>query len=117
MGTWGPGPFDSDSAQDLIDFLAKWGNQERREVFRRIFADGLRLADPDVDLYSSDVIAAAALTAMNVPGNDWYDTWIDDDLDGEAALSARAVAEVLRDFLSAGEESQTLPLRRDSAGP
>ncbi|GIH07547.1 hypothetical protein Rhe02_56140 [Rhizocola hellebori] len=140
MGTWGPGPFDSDGARDLIDFMAQRSPDERRHAFHGIFADAMRLSDDDVDLHPSDVIAAVALiamsvpggpeqlgeiatekaaagivagldpqlatealvalAAMSVPGNDWYDTWIEDDPEGEAAQSAQAVTEVLRVFVS-----------------
>ncbi len=143
MGTWGPLPFDSDSAQDLIDFMAKRSDAERRVAFHEIFDGALRLGDDDVDVFADDVVAAAtmiamsvpggtqrlgeeiaaqeataavvsgldvglagealtALDAMRVPGNDWFDTWIEEDADGETARAVQAIADVLRDFIAAG---------------
>ncbi|GAA4261557.1 hypothetical protein GCM10022255_094620 [Dactylosporangium darangshiense] len=40
--------------------------------------------------------ALAGLELMLRPGNDWYDTWIDGDEDGEGARTAHAIAAVLR---------------------
>jgi hypothetical protein len=140
MGTWGSLPFESDSGQDLIDFMAKRNSAERREAFHEIFDGALRLGDDDVDFFPDDVVAAvtliamsvpggterlgevaaeeaatsvvadldgglaaealAALAAMRVPGYDWYDTWIDDDEEGETAQAAETIAEVLRGFIA-----------------
>ncbi|MEU4564119.1 DUF4259 domain-containing protein [Actinoplanes sp. NPDC023936] len=69
MGTWNPGPFGSDAAADLLDLAAAEDPGARGEFIREMLNDGLRLAaGEDVDLFPEDVVAAANLVAISVPG-------------------------------------------------
>lgn len=43
--------------------------------------------------------ALAGLELMLRPGNDWYDTWIDGEEDGEGARAAHVIAAALRSSL------------------
>ena len=147
MGTWGAHPFASDGAQDLIDFLAKRSDAERREALHEIFEAAPHAGQDHVDVFPDDVVAAALLIALSVPGgsqrlgehdaeearnslvadldtalaaealgaletvrvpgNDWYDTWIEDGEDGEAAQVAQAIVDILDDFTGAGSSEPT----------
>ncbi|MEV4638112.1 DUF4259 domain-containing protein [Actinoplanes sp. NPDC049548] len=61
MGTWGTGPFDSDMAEDLVDQLATLSAAQRAEVIEA------RLEKAVCDELSSEILAAAAVVAANVP--------------------------------------------------
>ncbi|MEV0128775.1 DUF4259 domain-containing protein [Dactylosporangium sp. NPDC050688] len=139
MATWGPAPFASDAGQDLLDQLAGSTDDERWAVLREILAGVPRIGERGFDWFEQDVVDAAALVALSVPGgaqqlagighgaeaavvaggvdvelraqalagleqmlrpgNDWHDTWIDGDEDGEGARTAHAIAAVLRSSL------------------
>jgi hypothetical protein len=69
MGTWNPGPFDNDAAADLLDLVADEEPDLRGELIRDMLNDGLRLAaGEEVYLFPKDVVAAATLVAISVPG-------------------------------------------------
>ncbi|MFC4063414.1 DUF4259 domain-containing protein [Actinoplanes subglobosus] len=70
MGSWGDGPFDNDQAMDVIDDLAQMGADERRarlhELFAAVFAPAP--AGTEVPFWPKEVIAAASLVALVLPG-------------------------------------------------
>jgi alpha-glucosidase len=69
MGTWGPGLFESDSAQDFLDELAGVEAGDRASVLARGFRE--LLADPSLlwrSILPEPLIAAAALVALGLPG-------------------------------------------------
>ncbi|WP_092541721.1 DUF4259 domain-containing protein [Actinoplanes derwentensis] len=69
LGTWNPGPFGNDSAADLLDLAASEEPGARAEFIREMLDEGLRLAAGEsVDLFPEDVVAAANLVAISVPG-------------------------------------------------
>ncbi|MEV4510025.1 DUF4259 domain-containing protein [Dactylosporangium sp. NPDC049525] len=69
MGTWGSHPFAGDGAQDLIDFMAKRNDKERRKEFHEIFEAAPHAGQPHVDVFPEDIVAAALLIALSVPGS------------------------------------------------
>ncbi|WP_127503020.1 DUF4259 domain-containing protein [Actinoplanes solisilvae] len=67
MGTWGPGPFDNDAADELLEEVAELAERERAPYLKQILVDGALIGMEDVDVFPDDVIAAATLVAMSVP--------------------------------------------------
>jgi len=71
MGTFGTGPFSSDGALDLLEELGELPKAERRdELARRLSA--VVEGSPAVmhGRYADEVVAAAALVAISLPGGD-----------------------------------------------
>jgi hypothetical protein len=70
MGTWGTGPFDSDSAADFVDALDAAGAEARLELvsstLHRMARSTGRIDD------GAEGIAAAALVASQCPGGERY---------------------------------------------
>ncbi|WP_075021408.1 DUF4259 domain-containing protein [Actinomadura madurae] len=64
MGTWGAGPFDSDTAEDFVDGLERLAVEERLAALERIFTRAIH----SVELEESpgEVVAAAAVVAANL---------------------------------------------------
>lgn len=68
MGTWGSGPFDSDTAEDFLDELEEQSAARRLAVVERTFrtaigADG----SSSSSVLPEEVMAAAAVVAANIP--------------------------------------------------
>jgi hypothetical protein len=79
MGTWGVGPFDSDSALDYLDALRPLAPEDRsvhleRTLRAAALPDGRR---ERVEILPEEVIAAAAVVAANLPSGDQL-PWNDD---------------------------------------
>ncbi|GAA3241352.1 DUF4259 domain-containing protein [Dactylosporangium siamense] len=68
MATWGPEPFASDAGQDLLDRLAGSTDDERLAVLREILGGVSRIGERGFDWFEQDVVDAAALVALSVPG-------------------------------------------------
>ncbi|GAA1763846.1 DUF4259 domain-containing protein [Luedemannella helvata] len=69
MGTWGTGPFGSDGALDLLDELAELEEDERLAELGRILS--ATSENPELlmsEVYPDEVVAAAALVAISLPG-------------------------------------------------
>lgn len=65
MGTWGAGPFDSDSAEELVDSMGEMSQVERAAELERLLNESVedgQQADP------SEVVAAATIVAVNLSG-------------------------------------------------
>ncbi len=81
MGTWGTGPFASDTAQDYLDGLIVLSGAERSQVVGQllaaIVAEPSRIAD---EVMPEEVIAAAALVAESLMENGSEPPWETDDL-------------------------------------
>lgn len=74
VGTWGTGPFGSDGAQDLLDTLADQTPIQRLGTIVSILAPAAVPADRwPPELWDTEVIAAAAVVASNVSGEN-FDT-------------------------------------------
>ncbi|MFI6393128.1 DUF4259 domain-containing protein [Nonomuraea sp. NPDC050540] len=67
MGTWGAGPFESDSAEDLLDELEGTDSEGKLDRIIRIMNSAVR-GDmfPEGDLLPEEIIAVAAIVALNV---------------------------------------------------
>lgn len=97
MGTWGTGPFDSDSAEDFIDQLSSLDERGRTDVIGRVFNTVVN--DPDTVMrmfVPEEVIAGAAIVSASLAGSETY-VWIDEDRLCRAYLSrgnARMLADV-----------------------
>ncbi|MFH9087676.1 DUF4259 domain-containing protein [Streptomyces sp. NPDC017673] len=67
MGTWGPGPFDSDLAADFVDELEGLTHQQVIDVleraFQRVTASGERVDGGD----GVEAVAASVLVASTLP--------------------------------------------------
>lgn len=93
MGTWGDGPFENDQAMDIIGELAEMEEDERREHVQRLFATVLdpssAPADAEVPFWPKEVVAAASLLALALPGGSVvFDPQSVDDYDPEAEENA-----------------------------
>lgn len=69
MGTWGTGPFSSDGALDLLDELAELEQEDRVAELARILS--VVNNNPELlmkEVYPDEVVAAAALVAISLPG-------------------------------------------------
>lgn len=75
MGTWGSGPFDNDSADDLFDELAPLSGPQRMSALLGILSEVTGGPDADNNKVLPDrVMAAAAVVAANTPSGaelDW----------------------------------------------
>lgn len=86
MGTWGTGPFASDTAQDYLDGLVALSGVERSQAVRLLLA--AVVAEPSQiaeEVMPEEVIAAAALVAESLLG-DGAPPWGKDDLAHSARL-------------------------------
>ncbi|PJE98286.1 hypothetical protein CUT44_08445 [Streptomyces carminius] len=79
MGTWGPGPFDSDTAEDYLDELEEKSASGRlvavTTTFRATTEDGT-----SSEILPEEVIAAAAVVAANLPAGaslEWSEDYSD----------------------------------------
>lgn len=63
MGTWGPGPFANDTADELVDALAATPAGRRGDVLRALLQEAVA-AGPDAD--PAEVVAAAALVVAGL---------------------------------------------------
>lgn len=63
MGTWGAGPFDNDSAEELIASLTASDRPERAAALERLLAESV---DQGEDADPSEVVAAATVVAVNL---------------------------------------------------
>ena len=71
MGTFGTGPFSSDSALDLLDELADQPSDQRRQALERIFSQVRN--HPDLlwrKFLPDEIVAAAAIVAAGLPGGE-----------------------------------------------
>ncbi|WP_433536325.1 DUF4259 domain-containing protein [Micromonospora sp. CA-249363] len=74
MGTWGEGPFDSDGAEDFLESLEELTPDARLVVVSRLLRSAaVPLSEWPRDLWDTEVIAAAAVLAVNVSGDDPFD--------------------------------------------
>jgi hypothetical protein len=87
VGTWGPGPFSNDQALDLCDELGDMDGDEKAERLRAIFASAVSSL-PAEHVWSSEVVAAAALVALALPGGVVVVSGQDGDFDPDAAENA-----------------------------
>lgn len=71
MGTFGTGPFSSDTALGLLDELADQPSDQRRQAVERIFS---QVRDhPDLlwrKFLPDEIVAAAAIVAASLPGGE-----------------------------------------------
>ena len=70
MGTFGTGPFDSDGALDVLDWLADLRTGQRREVLERMFF--VVRNEPwqlERTVFPDEVVAAAAVVAASLTGS------------------------------------------------
>jgi hypothetical protein len=71
MGTFGTGPFSSDSALDLLDELAGQPSDQRRQALERTFS---QVRDHPGLLWGKfapdQIVAAAAIVAAGLPGGE-----------------------------------------------
>jgi hypothetical protein len=71
MAMYNTGPFDSDTAQDLLELYAQLTMEERLANLRLVFLGGARRPDgPFEPVDRTEVIAAAALVALALPGGE-----------------------------------------------
>lgn len=69
MGSYNTGPFDSDTAQDLLELYSELTVEERLENLRFVFLGGPRHPDgPFEPVDETEVLAGAALIARALPG-------------------------------------------------
>ncbi|WP_078490308.1 DUF4259 domain-containing protein [Streptomyces scopuliridis] len=68
MGTWGSGPFDSDTAEDFLDELEEQSAPERLAVMESTFRSAVEGGGgSSSSVLPEEVMAAAAVVAANVP--------------------------------------------------
>ncbi|GHG53014.1 DUF4259 domain-containing protein [Streptomyces griseocarneus] len=68
MGTWGSGPFDSDTAEDFLDELEEQSAPQRLAVVERTFRFAIEGGgSSSSSVLPEEVMAAAALVAANIP--------------------------------------------------
>ncbi|MEV7413279.1 DUF4259 domain-containing protein [Streptomyces althioticus] len=100
MGTWGPGPFDSDTAEDYLDELEEQPASGRlaavTTTFRATSEGGTSEVLPE------EVMAAAAVVAANLPAGaslEWSEDysgvtdWLPKPIDSSLASSAMQALE------------------------
>jgi alpha-glucosidase len=68
MSTFGPGLFDSDTAEDFLDALEEQSTAQRLTVVERTLRAGIETGgSPSPSVLSEEVIVAAAVVAANLP--------------------------------------------------
>ncbi|MEU0657435.1 DUF4259 domain-containing protein [Streptomyces albogriseolus] len=68
MGTWGSGPFDSDTVEDFLAELEEQLAPQRLEVVERTFRAAIEAGGSSTSsVLPEEVMAAAAVVAANVP--------------------------------------------------
>ncbi|PAX83042.1 hypothetical protein CLM85_05145 [Streptomyces albidoflavus] len=68
MGTWGSGPFDSDTAEDFLDEMEERSAPQRLEVVEHTFRTAIEAGGNSTSsVLPEEVVAAAAVVAANVP--------------------------------------------------
>ena len=72
MGTWGVGPFDNDTAEDLLAELEEMSSGSRRESLDRIFRAAIEEGANGNSILPSEVIAAASVLAATIQGGDAF---------------------------------------------
>ncbi len=71
MGTWGTGPFSSDGALDLLEELTELEQGERRERLAGILSTTIENPESMMrTVFPDEVVAAAALVAVSLPGGE-----------------------------------------------
>ncbi len=90
MAAYNTGPFDSDTAQDLLELYAdELTAEERLANLRAVFRGGPRHPDgPFEPVDQTEVIAGAALVALALPGGDRVTELPQMDFDEEIAAAA-----------------------------
>lgn len=69
MAVYSTGPFDSDTAQDLLERFAELSGAQRLEHLRLVFRGGPRdPGGPFEPVDPTEVVAGAALVALALPG-------------------------------------------------
>jgi hypothetical protein len=72
MGTWGVGPFDNDSADELVEMLTAVEPAGRVETLSNLLSDSIE-AEQNAD--PSEVVAAAVIVGACLPGSDLVSTY------------------------------------------
>ncbi|GHA10659.1 DUF4259 domain-containing protein [Streptomyces echinoruber] len=68
MGTWGSGPFDSDTAEDFLDELKERSALQRLAVVENVFRSVVEAGgNSSSSVLPEEVVASAAVVAANVP--------------------------------------------------
>ncbi|WP_149552860.1 DUF4259 domain-containing protein [Streptomyces marokkonensis] len=68
MGTWGSGPFDSDTAEDFLDGLEEQSAPQRLAVVQSTFRSAVEGGgSSSSSVLPEEVMAAAAVVAANIP--------------------------------------------------
>ncbi|MEU9174059.1 DUF4259 domain-containing protein [Streptomyces sp. NPDC048420] len=104
MGTWGSGPFDSDTAEDFLDELEEQPASRRLTVVENTFRSAIEAGGrSNSSVLPEEVMAAAAVVAANVPAgsslawNEEYPSiteWLAKPITPALALSAIQALEV-----------------------
>jgi Domain of unknown function (DUF4259) len=98
VAMYNTGPFDSDTAQDLLGLYAELTIEERLENLRVVFLGGPRHPDgPFEPVDQTEVIAGAALVALALPGGTRVSEIPQMDFDEE--VSAAAITEPAEDLI------------------
>ncbi|MFJ8580371.1 DUF4259 domain-containing protein [Micromonospora sp. NPDC093277] len=87
MGTWSSGPFDNDQAMDLLDELAEMDEDQKAEHFREVFTNALS-SSPSERVWPKEVVAAAAVVALALPGGAVVVNFEEGDFDPDAEENA-----------------------------
>ncbi|GAB3825398.1 DUF4259 domain-containing protein [Dactylosporangium cerinum] len=89
MARYNTGPFDSDTAQDLLELYAELTQDERLDNLRAVFLGGPRHPDgPFEPVDNTEVVAGAALVARALPGGARIDEIPQMGFDEEVAAAA-----------------------------
>ncbi|MFB7272453.1 DUF4259 domain-containing protein [Streptomyces sp. NPDC056244] len=104
MGTWGSGPFDSDTAEDFLDGLEGRSASQRMKVLDRTFRVAIEAGrSSSSSVLPEEVIAAAGVVVANTPAGyslDWNEEypgiteWLSKPVATSLALSAIQALEV-----------------------
>jgi alpha-glucosidase len=108
MGTWGSGPFDSDTAEDFLDEMKEQPVPRRLEVVERTLRAAIEAGGSSTSsVLPEEVMAAAAVVAANIPAgyslpwNEEYPSitkWLEKPV---APLLARSAIQALESTLPA----------------
>ncbi|MFI7033578.1 DUF4259 domain-containing protein [Microbispora hainanensis] len=105
MGTWGSGPFDSDTAEDFLEELEDQSAMERLTTLQRIFGTAVEApGSSTIEVLPEEVTAAAAVVAANMPTGrnlSWNENedyaiteWLDKPIPPDLAIAAAQAMEV-----------------------
>lgn len=114
MGTWGTGPLDNDTADDLLDELEPMPVEHRLSTLEAIFNKATEVSAEDGGpILPDQVLAAAAVVAANTPAGASL-PWLKDQLEDHHDLTAWLGSAITKETAEVATQALVASLPQDS---